>query len=251
MNIICDTNIWYYIGDKSIIPQKENGNSLIAIFPSIEELFRSDKIFNNTNYVANAIRAIMTNSRQTIRSLPPEAYLKKLDDPTYVFIDYKGDLNVILEITQRIANGQPIEGELKDTMLKLIEYRKQVLQKGATFFNNEADRIKKEYTNKNKPKTTERIHVHREFIESIVETRLQNEKLSKNFDWTQIELYDYAAKLLFHKIEISTMKIQPNDWYDIINLIYVAPGEKYWTREKRWINLIKEAKMEKYLYKTI
>lgn len=44
------------------------------------------------------------------------------------------------------------------------------------------------------------------------------------------------------------MKIQANDWYDFAILTYVQPGDKYWTREKRWLKLITEAGCSEYLY---
>jgi len=43
------------------------------------------------------------------------------------------------------------------------------------------------------------------------------------------------------------MKVQANDWYDFAILAYVQPGDKYWTREKRWINLINDAGCGHYL----
>lgn len=39
-----------------------------------------------------------------------------------------------------------------------------------------------------------------------------------------------------------------NDLFDLYNLAYVRRGDKYWTNEKKWIKLIKEAGCEKYLY---
>ena len=39
-----------------------------------------------------------------------------------------------------------------------------------------------------------------------------------------------------------------NDWYDLFQLIYVQPGEKYWTKDTYWIKLIKKAGMQHYLY---
>lgn len=52
----------------------------------------------------------------------------------------------------------------------------------------------------------------------------------------------------FKTLETSGMKVQANDWYDFAILAYIQPGDKYWTREKRWINLIKDAGCEEYLY---
>ena len=46
------------------------------------------------------------------------------------------------------------------------------------------------------------------------------------------------------------MKFQPNDFYDLSNLVYVQPGDKYWTKEKRWKRIISErANLDEYLVK--
>ncbi|MFA8450613.1 MAG: hypothetical protein ACEPOW_07960, partial [Bacteroidales bacterium] len=54
----------------------------------------------------------------------------------------------------------------------------------------------------------------------------------------------YSRELINQK----KMKIEPNDLVDLTNLLYIKKGQYYWTKEKRWINLIKEANMEKYIY---
>jgi hypothetical protein len=44
------------------------------------------------------------------------------------------------------------------------------------------------------------------------------------------------------------MKVDINDDNDLKNMIYVQPTNLYWTLEKRWLTIVKEAKFEKYLY---
>jgi hypothetical protein len=44
------------------------------------------------------------------------------------------------------------------------------------------------------------------------------------------------------------MKIKDNDWFDFSILAYVQPGDKYWSNDKKWKILIKDAGCEKYLY---
>ena len=41
--------------------------------------------------------------------------------------------------------------------------------------------------------------------------------------------------------------MQPNDWVDLFQLIYVQPGMKYFTMENRWKNIIKASGMGDYL----
>jgi hypothetical protein len=62
-----------------------------------------------------------------------------------------------------------------------------------------------------------------------------------------IEFFLTAFLQFSRNLEIAKWVVQPNDLYDLYNLIYVKPGMKYFTREKRWINLIAEAGVGHYL----
>lgn len=60
-------------------------------------------------------------------------------------------------------------------------------------------------------------------------------------DWRIVELFlavtqNYLGKML----KIKTMKVDENDSSDWINTLYVQPGQKYLTFDKRWKSLINE-----------
>lgn len=63
----------------------------------------------------------------------------------------------------------------------------------------------------------------------------------------QIELFLTTFLQFSRNSEIAKWIVQPNDAYDLYNLIYVRPGDKYFTMEKRWKNLITEAGLCNYL----
>lgn len=44
------------------------------------------------------------------------------------------------------------------------------------------------------------------------------------------------------------MKIKNNDWLDLAFLVYVRPGQKIWTKDKRLKALIKECGLTEYLF---
>lgn len=46
------------------------------------------------------------------------------------------------------------------------------------------------------------------------------------------------------------MKANDSDWFDFAILGYVQPGDKLWTYDKKWINLIKNAGCAEYLYES-
>lgn len=65
----------------------------------------------------------------------------------------------------------------------------------------------------------------------------------------KIELLMRTLDHLNKTLVTSKMKFEENDWFDLSILGYVQPGDKYWTKEKKWIRLIKEAGCEEYLFK--
>ena len=74
-----------------------------------------------------------------------------------------------------------------------------------------------------------------------------------DFDLKRVPLHDYELLVLvmdcfFKKLETGELKWQRNDLFDLFNLAYVRRGDKYWTNEKRWIQIIKTAGCDGYLY---
>ena len=66
-------------------------------------------------------------------------------------------------------------------------------------------------------------------------------------DVKNIEFFLSAFLQFSRNLEIAKWIVKPNDLYDLYNLIYVRPGMKYFTQEKRWRNLIVEAGVGHYL----
>ncbi len=247
MKVICDTNIWYYVGDGTINPDDiKDKNKLIATYNNIDELSRTFNLIDNSDHVRNSIQAIFKYMSDVIYE-QPLIYLKKLANPDFKY-DIKKNLGQILEFTQLIANGHDLDKSKKEDYRKYCQQRYENLQEAAGFFNKEADKIRKKITDKKKHKEEDTIPLNRNLISFFVSTQTNDNGLPNDFDWNKIELFEHTLKYYFLELETTDMKVQPNDWYDIFQLIYVQPGNKIWTREKRWKNLIIKAGMEKYLY---
>jgi hypothetical protein len=52
----------------------------------------------------------------------------------------------------------------------------------------------------------------------------------------------------FKDLETGARTIERNDWNDLFVLTYVKPGDKFWTKERKWKDLIKAAGCGHYLY---
>ncbi|MBK8654712.1 MAG: hypothetical protein IPN20_12580 [Haliscomenobacter sp.] len=62
--------------------------------------------------------------------------------------------------------------------------------------------------------------------------------LSENFPWVKIELFLHVLAGYLRELVFTQRKVATNDLYDLFNIVYVKPGELYWTEEKFWKNLI-------------
>ena len=247
MEIIADTNIWYNIGngliDAAVIGE---GNKLIATFISIDEFSRTANLIERPKETRNAIQSMFKYSNKHAILEPPLFYLKKLENFNYAY-DIALHQESILTFTEKIARGYGIELSKRDEYRIFCESRKANLQSVADIFNIEARKLKENIKEKGKHRKENSIPLNRQLISLFVEKQT-GEGLSKNFDWTQIELFEKSLKVFLNALETGAMVMKPNDWYDLFIMVYVSPERKYWTRDCKWLDIIKTAGMENYLF---
>jgi len=250
MEIICDTNIWYNIGNGNIDHNDlKSENKYIVTFNSIDEIAFTTNLLQHTEYTRNAIRSMFKYSRNHAIYEPPLIYLKKLDTEKFNYDIFSNHKN-ILEFTELIAKGHNIDISKQEECEKIIRNRKKNLKEISDFFNNNALKIRKNIKNKKKHRLENSIPINRLFISEIVKEFTGTNGLSDNFDWNQISLFENALKVFLNQLETGATNFVENDLYDLFLLVYVNPNRKFWTKEKKWKNIIVEAGMKGYLYET-
>jgi len=247
MKVICDTNIWYLIGDNKIQLETLTGNTeLVATFNNIDELSRTFNLIDKSQYVRGALAAIFKNSSKVIFE-PPLIHLKKISDSGYEY-DIKTKHGQLLEFTQLIANGYDLDEAKKDDFRKYCEQRVEGLQNAAELWNSKAEEIKGKKIDKKKHRKENSIPLNRSLISLMVKSMTKAEGIPNGFSWDSIELFENTLKAFFNELELSSMKIQANDWFDLLQLLYVQPGSLLWTRDSKWKMIINKAGMGKYLF---
>jgi len=246
MEIVCDTNIWYKIGQNLIDENVYKDHKLIGTFNSIDELSRSEQLRSNPEVVRNAIRSLITKPTMTFYE-PPLIYLKRLNNPNFKY-SVLTELKSILMGTQLIANGHELNEDKNEGYLQYCRDRKNGLKEAADFFNEKADIIKSNIKNKEKNRKENSIPLNRDFVSFLVASQTKTDGLNGNFNWSRIELFENVLKVLFNEMELGAIKLVQNDWYDLFNMLYVTPERLYWTEDEKWIRLIIKAGMEKYLF---
>ncbi|MBL7963743.1 MAG: hypothetical protein JNM31_07840 [Flavobacteriales bacterium] len=68
----------------------------------------------------------------------------------------------------------------------------------------------------------------------------------EQIDWSRIELFMHVLHEFVFGASVKS-EAATNDLVDMLNMLYVAPGEFYWTREISWNKRIVESGMGKYL----
>lgn len=248
MRIICDTNVWYNIAGGKLIKEKVSELNLISSFINIRELAKTPNLIDQYSFIADVIRTIFKFQREVI-FYSPFIHIAKLQKPDYEF-NIQSNLGHVLKFTELIAKGYEVREDKREEFKLFIEEAKTDLEAVTAPWNLEADRIKEKITDKKAHKKEDPTELNRGLISYMVEVATNGEvSLKESFDWKQIELLEGTLKAFFLELEVSGMKIDPNDWFDLFILAYVQPGDLFWTYEKRWLRMIGEkAKLGNYLF---
>ena len=248
MDIICDTNIWYNIGNGNIDTSTiSSTDKLIGNYNNIDEFAGTTNLLHKYDVTKKAIQAMYSNSENNLILNPPFVHLIKIQKPNFK-IDLSNHTDFMVEFTKSIAQGSVLIDKQKNEFKKICNERQQKLQNAADVMNIEAEKIRIATQNVEMKNRTDRIPSVRKLISSFASEQRGGEHLPKNFDWRKVELLENVLLDFYILLERGLRKMTANDWNDLFLLAYVQPGKKVWTKEKRWIKIINQAGMSKYLY---
>ncbi len=246
MRIITDTNIWYYLGQDKELFEKVKGEPVCPNYINIIEICKSENLIEKTEIARSAIQRMFHFKEQVIYE-PPFVSIAQLTN------EYKYDpvkeMGSYLQFTSDFAKGAEIEANKKDEFFKWIQDRRSHFEEASKEFNDRAESIRPKIENKKVHRSQDTHKLTADFLNFCVQVATDGKCSMNGVSYDQIELIVKTVDHFFKTIELSSMKIQPNDWFDLAILGYVRPGDKYWTAEKRWIRIIEEAGCEEYLYK--
>ena len=155
----------------------------------------------------------------------------------------------MLIFTQNIANGYGIDERQKEEFYLYIQQSKKQLEQIADNFNNTALECKSKIKNYKKHRETNTYFLTIRYLDFMVQQATEKQFNLKKLPIKEYELLILVLDKFFKELETGERKWQRNDLFDIFNLAYVRRGDKYWTNEKKWIDIIKSVGCEHYLYK--
>lgn len=248
--IVCDTMIWYYLSKGEVKIPDPKKYILVCTYLTLTELAFTPNNFKKLEQVQDAVRQIL-NSEPKLKLLHPFDHARTLVDKNLQpEFDIESDLVFgFLRVLINHSKDGLINNKFKDQLLDISTKRKENGGDWATFLNNlnepskEISRVLKKYHSEEWQTL--------KFKEWFV---FQLNQLNDTFytsdiiNWNDFEFYEGVYKRYHRNLLISKMKADINDDNDLKNMIYVQPTNLYWTSEKRWKTIAKEANLEKYLY---
>lgn len=243
-NIICDTNIWYSIGRKSIDVEPV-GNALCYHYLTVVELLATTNSLYSPEDHQGAIDSLFSIGRyEDSHMFPVFDHIHHLYDASYSYNENViGNMLTNLKLLSWADLSAGIRSEYftKGDKVRDLQEMEAIKINKYSLENKAAFRQFKQYDY-----TTE----IREKIIMEVNQSANSNVMDMNFDWTKIELLVAAMKESSKKLTTG-LTFKKNDWNDLLQLAYVQPGNLYWTKEKRWKRIITDSGMEHYLYEKL
>jgi hypothetical protein len=244
MKIIADTNIWYELGENDELFKSVKQEPICPTFANIYELSKSHNHINDPELIRSAIQK-MFHFRYNVIYDSPFIYLAKLNQ------SFKNkpmeEIMNLLNFTEIIANGRKLTSDEQKQFKIEIDELQKTLSHATKLYNDQAEEIQGRIR-KSAYKKTDTVMISAGFIDQSVRAVTKNQCSIEGFTIEKFALLAITLDQFFRTLVMSPMRIEDNDWYDLAQLAYVQPGDKYWTKEIRWKSLIKQGNQDSYLY---
>lgn len=246
--LVCDTNIWYDIADGNISPNALMKYSMIGTGINISEFASTSKLINNPRHLVRALKAMHQYHALIIKSNFMD-HMMSLFDESFESNDTTNDrlLDGFSTYMQIDIDEIPIDNIEKAS--RQIDEIRRMKDETTSAFNVKIPEIRqiiKDSGGKKVHRKKDFFKSHRKFFSDLLSI-FSNHYYHKDFripvedsNWTKLDFFIRTWDEYFRSMELShNMKLQGNDFADLFNLVYVQPGVRYTTRERKWITLFK------------
>lgn len=259
-NIICDTNIWYDIANGCIKIGEFQQLKLIGTAVNVIEIASTPNLVKNIELVRQAINVFQKHHFIIISSNPFDHLISIFDNSFEPNDDHVLELLNAFEVFDKIDtfdgltpdDWNVIKGKIAKTVSNkeyITKVVNEVLYKSQTFIKT--NHLKKTYSSKSYMDSWKHFFI---FLISEYHKYKYKKKIIINENdpqWKRLEFFITAWDEYFKHLDIQPgRKFKNNDWFDLLNLVYVQPEFKYWTSEKRsWSKILKEKKeLQPYVF---
>lgn len=263
--VICDTMIWYQIGEGKIDMTKLEDVDLIATGINIQEISSTENLLSEIDLVKKALKAMELHHSQIIEYEPWDYLLTFYVDVNYEPLSrekYLGDLKAFEKLIDGVVDNKLSDEQKLLELNELIETFNEPIQTLTKNMNEGLIRVREKGAEKYGSRKAFVRHLQgndksyleiMDMFKDIFAARLNIDKaeLERKIDWNNFELLFRTWDLYYkEKTIISNSKFHENDFYDLTNMAYVAQGDYYWTLETNpWVRIMKSNEVTaKYVF---
>lgn len=208
------------------------------------EVGSTENLLKDFREVKRACNALLTYSYE-IWLINPIEHLIKIGQANYEE-DLSDGLKKFDEIKSFVnLSDDHLSGRLKSPEFKhLVERFDEPLLTSTYFINDVSGQINvniRSRYGKKAHRKIDKLPEIKELVKSMVaQSGIDCDINWETYDWSKVELFLNTMAEYFRELELSSMKMDKNDWPDIFNLTYVEPNDKLWTfEEKKWAKIMK------------
>jgi hypothetical protein len=257
MKVICDTNVWYEIASGKFIPP--TNIELIATKFSVYEFVTTEVAVHDVLLIQKAIKSIFDYGSGMI-SVDPFYYflrnsLERFEvDESVLSKNMKRTFNEMLNMD--FSKNPIIPSDIAKEVINESRERREIRVQYAKDLNSILPEKRKKINleiGKKEYLRNDQSNIIKELVYEWTSNYLKTKNDSAEKDqlyWGSIELFLRVTENFYKKLETTKdMKFKPNDVTDWLNLLYVEPGMKYLTFEKKWRDFILvDPKTKDYLF---
>ncbi len=246
-NIICDTMIWYYLGNKIFEFPKRKVN-LIGTSVSIRELGTTPNLNKKKiHLVQNAAKAFLLFPKHVIKTNPLDYIIKHFFNDFNIHHDVeenliKGFERLAIMDLQSISNStfEEIKRQIDEIRIPQRNYINKI---NSEIIPKRNEHVKNNTTAKQLRKTDISFLVKDYFCDLIYEFSKTTFNKKYKIDplderWNHFKTFTLAWEVYHKEIDIGSEKLKENDWVDLFNLVYVNSNFKYWTIDQKILRIL-------------
>lgn len=242
-SLLYDTNKAYQNTSPECEQELEKFN-VYTSYLNVLELSKTSGLIKKPGSAINAIRRLM---KYPVIADDPLVYVKKLAVPDYVHS--KGsNKEIILAFTKAVAHGNDMS-QFVDPIKEMISGMDKLARIYKSCLNREGAKIRKNIIDREAHERLDSMPSLRSLLSKLVANHTDGIGLPDDFDWSQLELFMGVMKRYLKDIELGARQATDNDFEDTWQLVYVQPGGKYWTNDRKLtISIVQQIGLDHYLF---
>lgn len=234
--IICDTNIWYRLGDGRIDPESVLEHELAVTGVNLEELCSSDVIYSNPIAFKRTCQAINKYAKHWLLENPLDSILIELvpyySPSRHQYVQMQETLDLVLKTDLEVlVKDRAKVCRLKENITEYNKTKNRFITRMNLILPEIRRKVKENYGKRTFRKKDHNIEIFN-MLKDILENRT-GRKIMSIISWDLFELLVYGWAVYFKEKSLDQSKFKPNDYEDLMNLGYVRPGMKYWTKDEK------------------